>query len=394
MPAVTRELDSKQPKGLVNDSWDGGLDAAWFDRAPDAFKLPKAEYTEYNGVDEWDVTTRREWSRSSSSPTGAESEIATLRADLARIEPAELEEMIDSVFVGMFAPVTERFETIEEDSSFADKNSASTAVPIETPPSRSVPAGDPAPVAPARHGQVNMLLGCRGGAGATTLATNLAGELAARGRETLLIDLDLQLSDALLALDIDRGGMPSFGGVARAYMSLDDATLKESLGRHRSGLYVLAHRDKRDAADADLLARIPAFLDHLRGRFDAIVIDGVHDLDQMARAALRASDVITLIATQDDETMRRARRAIEVLDELQITPARRRLVVNHYKRMSKISASTLARSLGMPVSLKIASDHATTLRAYRGPLVRDITRYKRIARDLRKLTDLTEAPPA
>ena len=88
----------------------------------------------------------------------------------------------------------------------------------------------------------------------------------------------------------------------------------------------------------------------------------------------------------------RARRAIEVLDELEVPPTRRRLIVNRHKLMSRVSTSRIAATLGLPVALKITSDHGTTLRAYRGTLVRDIARYKRIARDLRKLTDLTDWP--
>ena len=54
------------------------------------------------------------------------------------------------------------------------------------------------------------MLGTRGGAGATTIATNLAWSFAETyRRHTILIDLDLQEGDA--ALQLDAQGEPIYG---------------------------------------------------------------------------------------------------------------------------------------------------------------------------------------
>ncbi len=54
----------------------------------------------------------------------------------------------------------------------------------------------------SRTGKLIYVLGTRGGAGATTIATNLAWRLAeGKRRHTILIDLDLQEGDAALQLD-------------------------------------------------------------------------------------------------------------------------------------------------------------------------------------------------
>ncbi len=53
-----------------------------------------------------------------------------------------------------------------------------------------------------RSGKLVYVLGVRGGAGATTIATNLAWRLAeTKRRHTILVDLDLQEGDAALQLD-------------------------------------------------------------------------------------------------------------------------------------------------------------------------------------------------
>ncbi len=243
--------------------------------------------------------------------------------------------------------------------------------------------------APARRGRVIVVFGCRGGAGATTLATNLAGELARRGDETLLIDLDLQLGDTMVALDINHDESASFANLAREYAVCEDQVLKRRMARHRSGLYVLAQNGKLEELDSQLVAMVPKFFDHLRSRFDAIVIDGVRDFDEIALAALDSADVVALVATQDVAAIRRARRVIEVLDKLEVAPSKRQLIVNRHKSFSKISAKEIERALGMAVTLSVKNDYDTALRAQnRGALVREVSKFKRLARDLGRLTTL------
>jgi Flp pilus assembly CpaE family ATPase len=255
-------------------------------------------------------------------------------------------------------------------------------------PQRPKPA--PAAVPPPRRGRVILVFGCRGGAGATTVATNLAGELAGRGDETLLIDLDLQLGDTMVALDINGDEAASFANLAREYSACEDQVLKRRLARHRSGLYVLAQHGRLEELDGQLVAMVPAFFEHLRGRFDTIVIDGVRDFAEVALAALDLADVIALVATQDVAAIRRARRVVEVLDKLEVPPSKRQLIINRHHSWSKISTKEIERAMGMPVALSVKNDYATALKAQnRGALVCEISKSKRIARDLGRMTTLS-----
>ena len=77
-------------------------------------------------------------------------------------------------------------------------------------------------------GQVLAFMACKGGSGATFLATNLGYELAAAGQKVLLIDFNLQFGDAALFLH-DRKPTTNLADVARDIQRLDASLLAASL---------------------------------------------------------------------------------------------------------------------------------------------------------------------
>lgn len=89
------------------------------------------------------------------------------------------------------------------------------------------------------YGKLFVVLGAKGGVGATTVATNFAVSLGKEtGKKVLLMDLHLPLGDAAL----DLGLQPQYSTVdALANAArLDLAFLRRLLARHSSGISVLA----------------------------------------------------------------------------------------------------------------------------------------------------------
>src|SRR5438552_799889 len=87
---------------------------------------------------------------------------------------------------------------------------------------------------------VVAVLGSRGGVGCTSLAVNLGCTLADdKSNSVALIDLDLALGDADVALDL----MPAYtlADVAINIERLDMTFLRRSLSQHASGLFLLPH---------------------------------------------------------------------------------------------------------------------------------------------------------
>src|SRR5262249_34432657 len=117
-------------------------------------------------------------------------------------------------------------------------------------------------VAPRQESQVIAVLGSRGGVGCTTLAVNLGATLAQTpGHSVALVDLDLALGDADVALDLMADY--TLADVALNVDRLDMQFLKRSLCKHSSGLSLLPHPVQlEDAAliREDHLQRVIALL--------------------------------------------------------------------------------------------------------------------------------------
>jgi pilus assembly protein CpaE len=112
------------------------------------------------------------------------------------------------------------------------------------------------PARPSRSGRLVLVLGVRGGVGATTIATNLAWHFAeVQQRRVLLLDLDLHTGDAALQLDADPGR-----GLREA---LDDPRRIDELFLERGVVSVTAR--------LALLAGLEPLADHVAPNEDAIL---------------------------------------------------------------------------------------------------------------------------
>ncbi len=116
-----------------------------------------------------------------------------------------------------------------------------------------------------------MVIGSRGGVGASTVAINLAGALAKQGKKTILLDLDLQFGSIALTLDIDPGH-----GLREALdrpERVDSMFLNSSAVKVAEDLYVLAAEEGVNETVEINVASLDTLLVELSRHFDAIVID-------------------------------------------------------------------------------------------------------------------------
>src|SRR5437867_7727650 len=81
----------------------------------------------------------------------------------------------------------------------------------------------------ARHaGQILAFISCKGGSGATFLATNVGYALGQANKRTIVIDLNLQFGDATLFVSGDKAAM-NLGDIARQIQRLGASLLTTSL---------------------------------------------------------------------------------------------------------------------------------------------------------------------
>ena len=132
--------------------------------------------------------------------------------------------------------------------------------------------GRPAALSGPRLGRVVTVTGVRGGVGATTVAVNLALQLAERARHhTLLLDADPHTGTAALMLGAEAGS-----GLRVALESptrVDELFLERAAGRVGDRLHVLAAEEKLDVPFAPAPAAASHMLDVLRRRFNFVIVD-------------------------------------------------------------------------------------------------------------------------
>jgi pilus assembly protein CpaE len=250
--------------------------------------------------------------------------------------------------------------------------------------------------APSRRGTVVAVFGCKGGTGATTIATNLAGALLGGGADThkvALVDLDTQMGDVLVFLDLT--ARTSWGELLKNLPRLDDELLHRTLTAHGSGLRVLAQAASPEEAEQISPAGIARTIELLRKHYDFVVIDGIRDFGEAALVALDAADRVVLTMTQDVPSLKNAARALGVLRRLGYHADKLKLVVNRYARKARLDLDAIADALGIKVDATVDNDFPTVLRAIDdGVLVEVAAPRSDVAGDLRGLVPALGLGPA
>jgi pilus assembly protein CpaE len=245
--------------------------------------------------------------------------------------------------------------------------------------------------APQRRGTVVAVFGCKGGSGATTLATNLAGALLSSDdhRRVALLDLDAQMGDVLVFLDL--APTYSWTDLLRNLHRLDDDLVHRSLTTHSSGLRIVAHGGDLEEADVVDATAVTTTIAFLRQHYDFVIVDGVRDFSEPALAALDAADRIALTMTQDVPALKNANRCLGVFRRLGYRPDKLKLVVNRYHKREKLDLDTIGDALGTTVDATVANDYQAVIRSINeGVLLEKCAPHAAVTEDVRALLPALE----
>jgi pilus assembly protein CpaE len=254
------------------------------------------------------------------------------------------------------------------------------------------------PVAPSSSratGRLLVVMGVKGGAGATMVACNLAVALAQqRDQKTLLIDLDLPMGGAALNLGVT--AQFSTVDALESGARMDARFFSQLLVEHNSGVRLLAApgRFVQYKLDPSALERIIRIA---RQEFDNVVLDIGSKLDLMDTIVYREATAFYLVTQPSIPELRNSNRLISQffagpLPKLEI-------VINRFEpRALGVPEEEINRALTKPAQWKIPNDFASVqkMQIQATPLVLEDNA---IARQIRKMaTALTgqekEAAPA
>jgi pilus assembly protein CpaE len=236
-------------------------------------------------------------------------------------------------------------------------------------------------------GSVITVFPAKGGVGATMIATNLAGALQRQGLRVCLLDLDLHLGDVVSFMDIT--GNYSISDVLSNLARLDRDLLETSNTNHSSGVAVLAQSGKMEESEHINAAEVGKLIGVLRQHYDRVIIDGVRGFDEMALAALDASQILLMTLTQDVPAVRNAQRCLELFGRLGYDQTKVKLLLNRYQKASRITLEVIADTLHVPVAHTISNDFVAIIDAInRGVMLVDAAPRARLTQDITDLASL------
>jgi pilus assembly protein CpaE len=213
-------------------------------------------------------------------------------------------------------------------------------------------------------GKIITIFGSKGGVGATTVAVNLAVNLAQKEsvKSVALIDMNMMFGEIPLFLELDPGY--HWGEIVKNISRLDSTFLMNILAKHSSGVHVLPS----PATLSDSRSAIPDMMSHLIGfmqkLFDFVIIDAGQFVDEISLKIMELSDNILLISLLSLPCISNANKILQSISELKTFPEERvKIVINRYLSKSDIPLDDAEESMHKKIFWTIPNDYSTTVSA-------------------------------
>lgn len=203
---------------------------------------------------------------------------------------------------------------------------------------------------------VVAILGSRGGVGCTSLAVNLGCTLADdKNNNVALLDLDLALGDADVALDL----IPSstLADVAQNVSRLDMQFLKRSLCQHSSGLSLLPH--PTNISDLGLIheEHLQRAISLLRAAYTHLVLDLSKSFTVTDLTGMRMADVILLVTQLELTSLRNTVRILLTMEAEEGLTEKIRVVLNRVgSEEGDIGLEKAEETIGKPIYWQVPND--------------------------------------
>ncbi|ARO86318.1 response regulator receiver protein [Nitrosospira lacus] len=210
---------------------------------------------------------------------------------------------------------------------------------------------------PVNQCKVLAFIPCKGGSGATFLATNIAYALAAlENKRVALFDFNLQFGDASLFVH-DSPPTTSIADVARQIQRLDGSFLASSMLQVLPNFGVLAAPEEPEKAAEIKPEHINPLFEVATRHYDFVVLDVGRGLDAISIQALDRADLVFPVMQQTLPSIRDAKRMSNAFSALNYPDDKLRFVVNRYKKNADITLADMENTLNLKIFKVIPNDH-------------------------------------
>lgn len=247
-----------------------------------------------------------------------------------------------------------------------------------------------------KQGKVIAFVACKGGSGATFLASNLGYILAAvHGVKVLLLDLNLQFGDAALFVS-DHVPSNTVADVASNISRLDASFLASSMVQVLPNFGVLAAPETPEQAEEVKPEHIEALLKLAKTQYDYVILDIGRTLNATGVKALDHADMIFPILQETLPFIRDSKRLIHTLQSLGYAKEKIYLILNRYENGGDIRLNDVEATLGMKVFKTIPNSYqAVSASVNQGLPIMKIAKHDPVTQALQEIAQrLVEGPQA
>jgi pilus assembly protein CpaE len=218
------------------------------------------------------------------------------------------------------------------------------------------------PAAARRVGKRVAVFGAKGGVGRTLVSVSMALALRQLTQASvLLMDADFLFGDAELHLNLttDRSILDLLPHIE----ALDSKLVDQVVGKHASGVHLLARPPRPEQADAIKDGHVRTLISALGMLYEWVVLDTPPSYDDRMLAVLDLADVYVIVLTPHLGALRNTRHFLEVASKLGYSQDRMCFVLNRANTSTDLGLDDVASVVGTRRIFKLPSAGALPTQA-------------------------------
>lgn len=211
--------------------------------------------------------------------------------------------------------------------------------------------------------KVMTLYSGKGGSGKTTVAVNLALELAKQtGKRTALVDLNFCLGEVSSYLNLKNSF--SLSNTLDNVEKIDCESLVEMFEKYGdTELYVLAEPATGETFSAITFSKIVKFFKVLKEAFSYVIVDIPTIADDKILKVLQISDYVLYVTGVNLNAIKNSKYCIDLLKDKGLDDSKIRILLNRFIENDELTDSEIESELGLGVYKKIPNNYFTVMAA-------------------------------
>ncbi len=239
-------------------------------------------------------------------------------------------------------------------------------------------------------GVLGTFFSLKGGVGTTTLAVNVAEQLALyTGGSAILVDVNMPLGDSSLYIEHDERENYSLNDFILNINRMNPDLMESAIARHKSGLRYLGLPNNLADLECVTDVNIKMVLTVLRRYYNYVIVDCASDFSPVTLACLDDSSFIMLVAEPSLSSIRAVRIAYDTCRQLGYSPERLKFILNRRTDQGDEIINELLGALQIPVTAEVENNYMTFLEALqKGCLLNEFAPQSLASRQIRDIASL------